>query len=398
MKKIVSCVLAVVVLLSCLTMFASAATVEDESIYKGLEGTSLNVYNWGEYISKDDYDVIKEFEELTGIKVRYTMYDSNENMYNKLKGGGVSYDVIIPSDYMIERLIKEDMLEKLDFSNIPNYKFISDDYKNLFFDPENQYSVPYNVGTVVLIYNKKVVTEKPTSWKILWDEKYKDQILMFDNPRDSFAIAQAVLGQDFNTTDKADWEAAANKLMEQKPLVQSYVMDQVFSKMESGEAALAPYYAGDYETMVANNPDLDFCIPEEGVNIFVDGMCIPKGSKNKKAAELFINFMLEKEVALANAEAIGYASPNVTVKENSDYSLKDSEAVYPDFTQIKTQYFHNLPEETLTLMTNLWGDVKNKGSISIYLYIGFGVVGAAVISFFVVKAVKKKKTSDKYDV
>lgn len=393
MKKLVSCVLLTAVLIACLSSNVFAAvSVRDKSVYQGLSGTKLNVYNWGENISEDEVKVIKEFEELTGIKVKYTNYTTNENMYNKLKGGGVVYDVIIPSDYMIERLINENMLEKLDFSNIPNYEYIADEYKNFYFDPNNEYSVPYTVGTVVLIYNKTLVSQTPTSWNILWDEKYAGKILMFDNPRDSFAIAQAVLGQDYNTTNPDDWRAAAEKLKEQKPLV-TYVMDEVFEKMESGTAALAPYYAGDYEIMLKNNPDLGFCIPEEGVNRFVDSMCIPKGTQNKKAAELFINFMLETEIALANAETVGYASPNKTVIENPNYSLKDSKAVYPDFSQIKTQYFHNLSQESLDLMTELWGEVKNSGGSVNYLYIGFAAGACTVGLVIVIQAVKKKKAS-----
>lgn len=392
LKKFLSVTLAALLLTASLLMSLPVSAADP---YAGISGTTLNVYNWGEYISEGDegsMDVIAEFEKLTGVKVNYSIYESNENMYNKLKGGGVSYDIVIPSDYMIERLIAEGMLEKIDYSNIPNYKYIAPEYCNMYYDPANEYSVPYNVGTVILIYNTKVVKEKPDSWGVLWDEQYKDQILMFNNPRDSFAIAQAYLGLDFNSTDEAQWRLAADKLIEQKPLVKGYVMDEVFTKMESGEAALAPYYAGDYEIMKENNPDLDFAFPKEGVNLFVDGMCIPKGAKNKKAAEAFINFMLEPETALANAETIGYASPNTAVWEMEDYSLKDSEAVYPDMSKIKTQYFLNLPPETQTYMTNLWGDVKNSGGSSTNLYVFFGIVGVAALTGIIIsKRIKAKK-------
>ena len=210
------------------------------------------------------------------------MFDSNEDLYSKLKSGGVSYDVIIPSDYMIERMIKEGMLQKLDFDNIPNYSYIADDYKNLYFDENNEYSVPYTGGMVGLIYNTTMVTETPDSWSIMWDEKYSGQILTFNNSRDAFGVAQYLLGQSVNTTNPDDWRAAADKLIEQKPLIQSYVMDEVFIKMEDGEAAIAPYYGGDYLTMADVNPDLAFVYPKEGTNIFVDSMCIRRTPKTKR--------------------------------------------------------------------------------------------------------------------
>ncbi len=326
----------------------------------GLQGTTVNVYNWGEYISdgsEGSMDVVAEFERLTGARVNYTNYESNENMYSKLSGGGVSYDVIVPSDYMIERLVSEGMLLELDFENIPNYKYIVDDAKGLYYDKDNKYSVCYNVGTTVLIYNTMLVREEPDSWDILWDEDYKDLVLMFNNSRDSFAIAQALLGQDFNTTNPDDWKEAAKLLAKQKEAVSPrYVMDEVFDLMESGEYALAAYYAGDYELMVENNPNLAFCFPKEGVNYFYDALCIPKCTQNKKGAEAFINFMQEPEVALANAEYIYYASPNSEVIANDDYSLKGSEAVYPS-VKPNSQYFRNLDEKILGLQSELWVNI-----------------------------------------
>lgn len=326
----------------------------------GLEGTTVNVYNWGEYISdgsEGSMDVVAEFEKLTGARVNYTNYESNENMYSKLSGGGVSYDVIIPSDYMIERLISEGMLLELDFGNIPNYKYIVDDAKGLYYDEDNKYSVCYNVGTTVLIYNKMLVREKPDSWNILWDEEYKDLVLMFNNSRDSFAIAQAILGQDFNTKNPEDWKESAKLLAKQKEAVSPrYVMDEIFDLMESGEYALAAYYAGDYELMHENNPNLDFCFPKEGVNYFYDALCVPKCTQNKKGAEAFINFMQEPQVALANAEYIYYASPNSEVITDDDYSLKGSKAVYPS-VKPNSQFFRNLDEKTLNLQSELWVDI-----------------------------------------
>jgi spermidine/putrescine transport system substrate-binding protein len=228
----------VMVLSSCLFAFAvpssapNTANIENEDFYRNnpYRGSTLNVYNWGEYISdggEGSLDVNKKFEELTGIKVNYTNFDSNEDMYAKLKSGGANYDLVIPSDYMIERLIAEGLLEKLDYSHIPNFKYIDKKYKSLYYDPKDEYTVAYNVGYVALIYNKKLVDETPDSWDILWDEKYEGQILMFNNPRDAFAIAQSLLGQDYNDTDPAQWAAAYDKLLEQKPIVRAYVMDEV---------------------------------------------------------------------------------------------------------------------------------------------------------------------------
>ena len=325
-----------------------------------LRGTEINVYNWGEYVSdgaEGTLDVITAFEEVTGITVNYTMYDSNEDMYAKLKSGGASYDVVIPSDYMIARMIAEDMLQPLDFANIPNYSYIADDFKDLYFDPENAYSVPYTGGMVGLIYNTTMVEGTPDSWSVMWDEAYAGNILMFNNPRDAFGIAQFLLGQSVNTTDLSEWEAAADKLIEQKPVVQSYVMDEVFDKMESGEAAIAAYYGGDYLTMADVNPDLAFVYPKEGTNIFVDSMCIPSNAGNKAAAELFINFMCEPEIALANAEYLCYLCPHTAVLEDERYTLRGNEVLYPK-EEVKTEYFHNLDRDTQDLLSRLWEQVK----------------------------------------
>lgn len=368
MKKIVSVLL-------CLSLFAGLfalagctngkVKLDTEKLVgkydiEELRGTEINVYNWGEYISdgtEGTPDVISAFEKVSGIKVNYTMFDSNEDLYSKMKSGGVSYDVIIPSDYMIERMIAEGMLQKLDFANIPNAKYTPDSYKNLYFDPENAYSVPYTGGMVGLIYNTTMVSETPDSWNIMWDENYTGNILTFNNPRDAFGVAQYLLGYSVNTTSVEEWRAAAEKLKAQKPLIQSYVMDEVFIKMESGEAAIAPYYAGDYLTMADVNPDLAFVYPKEGTNIFVDSMCVPANAQNKAAAELFINFMCEPEVALANAEYLCYLCPNTAVLEDERYTLKDSEVLYPK-EEVKAEYFHNLDRDTLDLLSKLWEEVK----------------------------------------
>ena len=328
---------------------------------KEFAGTTLNVFNWGEYISdgsEGSLNVIAAFEEKTGINVNYTTYESNEAMYAKIKSGSVGYDIIIPSDYMVHRLRNENMLRELDFSKITNYHYIDDSYKGLYFDPEDKYSVPFNVGMVGLIYNTTMVDEAPTGWDIMWDEKYKGQILTFNNSRDAFAIAQFSLGIDVNTTNKSDWDRAADKLMAQSPLLQGRVMDEVFNKMEGGNAAIAPYYAGDFLTMLDSNEDLAFVDPKEGTNIFVDSICVPKTSQNYDAAMLFINFLLEPQVALANAEYICYASPNTSVINNDEYSLKGNPYLYPEnMDEIKVEYYHDLDADTRTYFESLWQKV-----------------------------------------
>ena len=330
---------------------------------QSLKGTTLTVYNWGEYISDGEdgsMDVNKEFEKLTGIKVKYLNYVSNETMYSQLKSGGVSYDIIIPSDYMIERLKNENMLQKIDISKISNYDLIDEKYKGLFFDENEEYSVPYNVGMVGIIYNEELTGgDIEHSWKVLWDEKYKDMALNFDNSRDAFMTAQMILGQDLNTENKADWDAAADLLKKGKKNLQSYVMDEIFSKMETGEASVAPYYAGAYLTMLESNESLKFFYPEEGTNIFVDSVCIPENAKNVDAALMYINFLLEPDVATANAEYLGYASPNTAVVNNKDYCYYQNKILYPDESDMpKVQYYHDIKSDIRTYYETLWSEVK----------------------------------------
>lgn len=358
MKKMLSVLFALMLAcLPCISVFAA-----QQSEIDALKGTKLYVYNWGEYISDgadDTLDVNAAFEEKYGIDVVYDTFDNNEVMYSKLKSGGVSYDIVIPSDYMIERMIKEDMLEKIDFNNIPNFKYIPEKYRNLGYDPTNEYSVPYTVSYIGLIYNTAMVEKAPDSWLALWDENYSSKILMINNPRDAFAIAQSILGMDYNTEAPVAWRTAAELLKEQKKVDPAYVNDEIFLKMESGEAALAPYFVGDYLTMKENNPDLSFVYPKEGVNYFFDSACILKGAKNKLAAELYINFLLEPDVALANAEYICYGSPHTSVYTNPDYSFYQDKTLYPEEGTVKTQLFRNMSAETLATMSSLWDDVKN---------------------------------------
>ncbi len=337
--------------------------IQTVGIYgRDLAGTTLNIYNWGEYISdgtENTLDVNAAFEKKTGIKVNYTNFESNEEMYAKIKAGASAYDIIIPSDYMIERMIRENLLLKLDFSEITNYSYIANEYKNLYFDPENEYSVPYNVGMVGLIYNKKMVKEAPTGWEVLFDKRYSGNILTFNNSRDAFAIAQFELGLNVNSLNKNDWKMAANKLKEQNKILQARVMDEVFNKMESGNAAVTPYYAGDYHIMKEANEDLGFVYPKEGTNIFVDSICVPKSSQNYDAAMMYINFLLEPEVALANAEYICYASPHTDVINNDNYTYKNDPILYPaDNIKKNAQYYHDLNPEIRDYYEKLWTEVK----------------------------------------
>lgn len=316
----------------------------------------VNVYNWGEYI---DEEIFSQFEKETGIHVNYNTYSDNESMYAALKSGAAEYDVVIPSDYMISRLISEDALEKLNWDNIPNYANIDESLKGLEYDPNNEYSVPYLSGVVGVVYNKTMVSGTPESWDILWDESLSGQILMFDNSRDAMAIALKRLGYSLNTTDEAQLQEALALLEQQKPLVQAYVMDQIFDKMEAGEAAVGPYYAGDAVTMMEENPDLDFFFPKEGSNHYVDAMCIPKGASNKDNAEAFINFLCEPETMRANAEFTHYTTPSAAAQALLDETLQNNPLIYPDKSVLdNTEVFINLPPDTLALYDKLWVDLK----------------------------------------
>lgn len=382
-------------------VYEQTLTIEDEDYYKRFknDNISINVYNWGEYISngadEGTLDVNKEFEDLTGIKVNYTNYATNEELYAKLKGGGTTYDVIIPSDYMISKMIKEKLIQPLDMGNIPNYKYIMDNYRGLAYDPGNEYSVPYTWGTVGIIYNKEQIDtpSEEIDWDILWDEKYKDQILMFDNPRDAFAIAEIMLGYSLNTENPKELKAAADILTDQKDVVQAYVMDEVFDKMAAGEALLAPYYAGDALTILDDNEDLDFVVPKSGTNLFVDAMCIPTSAKQKEAAEMYINFMCEPDIAYSNIDYICYSTPHSAAYEMLDDDVKNNPISYPDSTFIaeRTDVFVNLSDEANDTMSRLWTEMKsetaNKWFVPIFL-----VVCVMTIAFVLIRRhIKRKK-------
>ena len=384
MKKKLFCLLLVCVLAVSLMPAVTAADNE------------ITVYNWGQYISDGNdgsLDVIAAFEEETGIKVNYLTFDSNESMYTKLKTGGTTYDVIIPSDYMIGKLIEENMLEPLNFDNIPNYQYIDESFRNQSYDPANTYSVPYTWGTVGLIYNSQHVSAADAaSWNCLWNEKYSGKILMFDNPRDAFAIAESILGYSLNTENEDELRAAAELLTEQKSLVQSYVMDQIFDKMQRGEAWAAPYYAGDFLTMVEENPDLAFSFPEEGFNIFIDAMCIPKGCQNKEGAEAFINFLCRPDICAANLDYLGYSAPESAAKELMDPEVTSSPVAYPDDeTLARTESFGALSTQATQLMNDLWLNVKTTGSNTTLDIVMSVVAVLAIAAVFVLMNVRRRR-------
>ena len=356
----------------------------------------ITVYNWGQYISDgtdDSLDVIRAFEEETGIRVNYLTFDSNESMYTKLKTGGTTFDVIIPSDYMIAKLISEDMLEPLDFSNIPNYAYIDEAFRNQSYDPQNAYSVPYTWGTVGLIYNRNYISDEDAqSWSCLGNSKYAGQLLMFDNPRDAFAIAESLLGYSLNTEDEQELKNCADLLVSQAPVLQGYVMDQIFDRMERGEAWAAPYYAGDYLTMVEENPDLGFSHPKEGYNIFIDAICIPKGCQNKPGAEAFINFLCRPDISAANLDYIGYSTPETAAKAYMDEDVVTSPVSYPDAqTLARSESFAELSTQATQTMSSLWLSVKTSASNATPYLILTAAAIAAVSVFFIVSGVCRRR-------
>ncbi len=411
------CAALLILTVACLPTLVSCASV-------GIGGktTTLYVYNWGEYIEDgtgDNDNVNDEFERWyydtygERVKVNYSTYASNESMYAKISSGSANYDVIFPSDYMVERMIDEDLLLPLNYDNIPNIGNILPEFQNAAYDPDrdgdgyNDYSVPYLYGMIGIIYNTTMVDEADIgSWELMWNEKYEGNILQFNNSRDAFGTAQYYLGKDVNSDDEADWRAALDKLKEQKPILQGYVMDEIFNKMENGSAAISAYYAGDFLAMYENNEDLDFFYPEEGTNLYVDAMCIPKSSKNQVIAERYINFMLSVDEdygapAIANAEYTYYASPNGAVVSNEDYvdymnDIKDGgyDTMY-NTNAIPTSSYGNLSGEKLLLINTLWEELKSDVTVSGGIYIICGVI-LAVLAFLGVFLGVRKRLRDRY--
>ena len=411
MKRILSLLILFVLLLPLVLSTSSCEKAGGETV-------TLYVYNWGEYMSdgsEGTLDVNEMFEEwyyeTYGVKVEvnYSTYSSNESMYAKLSSGSVHYDVVVPSDYMIERMIAEDMLAPLNYDNMPHIGNIHPDFFGPdaiydYYDPDNLYAVPYMYGMIGIIYNTTMVeADDPSlgSWQLMWDERHQGNILQFNNSRDAFGTAQYFLGLDVNSTDEAEWRQALEKLKEQKPILQGYVMDEIFNKMENGSAAIAAYYAGDFLAMYENNEDLEFFYPAEGTNLYVDAMCIPKASENKEIAERYIDFMLTEEAAVANAEYTYYASPNNAVRENEEYieymnSIKEGgyDLMYGTDT-VKTSSYKNLGGEQLIMLNELWEELKSDIQVGLPIYIICAVILVILIGGGTFLGVRKK-IRDKY--
>lgn len=416
MKRIVKRTLCLLgALLFCLAPLASCASGS------GGNGKTITlyVYNWGEYISdgsEDSLNVNAEFEkycrEVLGmnVKVNYSTYSSNEDMYAKISSGAAVYDVIIPSDYMIQRMIDEKLLAPLDLDKIPNYEYIFDSFKgdNVYYEPHdgNAYSIPYAYGMIGVIYNTTIVPEDcPSlgSWGLMWDETFRGDILQFNNNRDAFGTALYYLGYDVNEATDAQWREALELLKTQKDLVQGYVMDEIFNKMKSGSAAVSAYYAGDFLSMYEDNEDLGFYYPEEGTNIYVDAMCIPANAAHYDLALEYINFMCSEEIAVANAEYHYYASPNRLVTENAEYieymeSIHEDamKILYDDVSTVKSSAYLNLPADKLTFLNDLWEELKVESSIGTAIYICCGVILAALLALVIYTVLRKRRWAKLY--
>ncbi len=361
MKRKVAWALALVMVLALMVL----------ALLPGCSGGServVNVCGWGENI---DPDLITQFEEETGITVNYQTAESNETMYALIKQGGADYDVIVPSDYMIAQMIEEGLLAKLDFDNIPNYSLIGDQYKNLSYDPNNEYSVPYTWGTLGLIYNSTKTNEYLTSWDAMFETWYAGETAMIGNPRDAIAIALLDLGYSVNTTDESQIREAYQLIADAKEqsVYQGFFMDELYDKMESGETTICAYYAGDFLSMYANNNDLRFVVPEEGSNWFVDAMCVLKDAEHKEEAEQWINFICETDSCLKNMDYIWYASPNTEALEQYPAYYKETygeeldPALYevmaaPGDVLARCETYELLPENLRTLYNDLWTQLR----------------------------------------
>ena len=409
---------------------------EEEQVEKKYPTKTLNVYNWGEYISDEDdeecglFDVNAGFEEYFNenlaekygyyVKVNYSTYSTNEDMYAKITNSAVAYDIVIPSDYMIQKMIDGDLLNKIDTSRLSNYKNISEDFKGLYYDPKNEYSVPYTYGMLGVIYNMEFVKEEDVekkSWELLWDSKYQGKILQFNNPRDAFGTAMYWKNLDINSTDGAVWQSALELLKQQKPILQGYVNDEIFNKMKGASAYIAPYFAGDFLTMAAENEDLNFYYPVEGTNYFVDAMCIPKTSKNVDLATEYIDYMISVEAATANALYIGYASPNKAVTDSEYYkemlsynydteyvsawdtlyqvSKNDANANY-SYNPAYEFYMMDESTDVQTYINGLWESLKTENSTELWVHITSIAIVVGVIFFAAHDIYIKKKRSKDY--
>ena len=396
----------------------------------------LNVYNWGEYISdgfEGAIDSNAEFEKYFNenlskkygfkVEVNYTTYATNEDMYSKLSSGSADgvYDVIIPSDYMLQRMADEGMLHSFNVAEeIPNYKYIADEFKGLYYDSDEQYSVPYTYGMVGVIYNSALMNPedldengeiKDKSWALLWDKDYAGKILQFNNPRDAFATAMFYHGIDINTADRSEWIEALGYLKEQKYILQGYVNDEIFNKMTTGSAVMAPYFAGDFISMYDSLPEddkfLKFYYPEEGTNVFVDAMCILKTSKMKDAAMEYINFMLSRDAAVANALYIGYASPNILVANGDEFDEEYFDEMGEDAIQILYNtnpseinkkypyepYYHMFDDKTQEHVYSLWESLKTENAIELWVHVSSAVIVASLLAICITRVILKKRRS-----
>ena len=392
MKKWICTTLAVLLSLLC-TVTVAAQTPVDTG-----KKVTINVFNWGEYIDPEVNDL---FTEATGIEVNYKNFTDNESMYAMLSSGAANYDIIVPSDYMVGKLINEGMLAELNYDNIPNASKMDPAIieQSRSYDPESQYSVPYTWGTVGIFYNTKYVDEEDLQqgWDLLWNEKYAGRIFMFDNPRDAFGIALLKNGYSLNTTDKAHWNTAFESLQQQKPLLHQYVMDQVFDKMINEEGWIAPYYAGDGMVMMdeeEGNPDIDFFVPENGTNLFVDALCIPKTAEHKTEAELYINFLCSTEIAVMNAEYIGYSTPQTEARAELDPEVAQNPNFYPPEEVLeKTEIFITLPDDISSYMDSLWMKLKLPDPRWAIFTALVGVVAGGLLLFSVIRFFKNRKPS-----
>lgn len=386
MKRVLSIALVFLVLLCALIPSVSAEEIDTN--------VTLNVYNWGEYIDPTVNDL---FTAETGIKVNYKNFTDNESMYAVLDSGAAIYDVIVPSDYMVGKMINEGKLAKLDFANIPNLSKINPSLLNPSYDPQNEYSVPYTWGTVGIFYNTKYVDEADLKlgWDLLWSEKYSGRIFMFDNPRDAFGIALLKCGFSLNTQSLAEWDTAYEVLREQKPVLHQYVMDQVYDKMINEEAWIAPYYAGDGIIMMdeeEGNPAIDFFVPQTGTNLFVDALCVPANSPHKREAEEYINFLCRTDIALLNAEYIGYSTPQEEARAELDPEIGQNENFYPpEDVLAKTEMFETLPNEITTHMDTLWMRLKLADPAWSVFTILVGVAAVVCFVLYIVRRVRRKR-------
>lgn len=437
MKKIKIALLLTIAIVLILAL-CSCGGDNTEQTNKKYPTKTLNVYNWGEYISDENdeecglFDVNSAFEEYFNqnladeygcyIKVNYSTYATNEDMYAKITNSAVAYDIVIPSDYMIQKMINAEggsLLHKIDYSKLSNYGNINSEFKNLYYDPDNEYSVPYTYGMLGVIYNAEFVAEEDVakqSWGLLWDEKYAGKILQFNNPRDAFGTAMYWNNLDINSNDPAVWETALKHLKDQKPLLQGYVNDEIFNKMKGASAYIAPYFAGDFLTMAAENEDLNFYYPKEGTNYFVDAMCIPTTSKNVDLAHEYINYMISVEAATANALYIGYASPNKAVTDSDHYKemlsynydtdhLSAWDVLYgKSKDEANESYSHNpaymdyYKDESIDIqahVNSLWESLKTENSTELWVHITSITIVVGVISYATYDIyIKKKKSRD----